>query len=121
MRNPIAICVISVIFLQNSLAQKIDNLVSFRDINSANYFRFNYDNDYFAASDKNYTQGYSFELVSPFFESNPINHLLYKPKDEEIRYGLAVEHLGYTPNHYEDPDIQFGIGRLQPLLCLKVL
>tara|TARA_R110000868_G_scaffold77551_7_gene221901 strand:+ start:580 stop:783 length:204 start_codon:yes stop_codon:yes gene_type:complete len=67
MRNVIVLFVFSVVLLQSATAQKIDNLVSFRDIKSTNYFRFNYDNDYFAASDKNYTQGYSFVLVSPFF------------------------------------------------------
>ena len=30
-----------------SFAQKIDNTVSFRDINSEKYFRLHYDNDFF--------------------------------------------------------------------------
>ena len=44
-------------------AQKIDNSVAFRNIESESYFRYHYDNDYFAATDENYTQGYNFELV----------------------------------------------------------
>jgi lipid A 3-O-deacylase len=119
MREIIIVCVISVLFLQNSISQKIDNLVSFRDIKSTNYFRFNYDNDYFASSDKNYTQGYSFELVSPFFKTNPFNHLFFKLKGVEIRHGLAVEHIGYTPSRYELPDIQFGDRPFAAAIMLK--
>lgn len=51
-------------------AQKIDNMASFRDIKDVNYFRFNYDNDYFGSTDENYTQGYNFELVSPSFKKS---------------------------------------------------
>ncbi|MFB0909014.1 MAG: hypothetical protein QMB03_12210 [Spirosomataceae bacterium] len=46
-------------------AQKIDNLISYRNIDSDNYIRLNYENDYFAASDKKYTQGCNIELVTP--------------------------------------------------------
>ncbi|MFT7052349.1 MAG: lipid A 3-O-deacylase [Psychroserpens sp.] len=92
----------------NAIGQKIDNLVSFRDIDSPRYFRFNYDNDCFAASDENYTHGYSLEFVSPFFEMNPINTILIKPDGFNLRYGLAIEHIGFTPNKYDLPEIQFG-------------
>lgn len=119
MRKTIPLCIISVLFLQTVLAQKIDNLISFKDINSTNYFRFHYDNDYFSATDENYTQGYSFELVSPYFKTNPFNYLFYKPNDNEIRYGLAVEHIGYTPNHYELPEIQFGDRPFASAIMLK--
>ncbi|MEJ1223999.1 lipid A deacylase LpxR family protein [Sediminicola sp. 1XM1-17] len=119
MRNAIAICVLSVVLLQPTLAQKIDNLVSFRDIKSTSYFRFNYDNDFFASSDKNYTQGYSIELVTPFFEKNPVNHLFLKPQDVEVRYGFAVEHIGFTPSRYELPEIQFGDRPFAAAIMLK--
>jgi hypothetical protein len=119
MRKTIPLCIISVFFLQTSLAQKIDNLISFKDINSTNYFRFHYDNDYFAATDENYTQGYSFELVSPYFRTNPFNFLFLKPKDTATRFGLAVEHIGYTPNHYELPEIQFGDRPFAAAIMLK--
>ncbi|MBO0589874.1 lipid A deacylase LpxR family protein [Cellulophaga sp. E16_2] len=119
MKSRLIICVISVVFLQYGSAQKIDNLVSFRDIESRNYFRFNYDNDFFASSDKNYTQGYSFELVAPFFENNPVNYLFYKPKEDTIRYGLAVEHIGYTPQQFQLPDIQFRDRPFAAAIMLK--
>jgi hypothetical protein len=50
------------LFIQTSVAQKIDNLASFRDIEGANYFRFHYDNDIFFATDADYTQGVGLNL-----------------------------------------------------------
>nr|WP_321225113.1 lipid A deacylase LpxR family protein [uncultured Psychroserpens sp.] len=100
-------------------AQKIDNLISFRTIDNDTYFRFNYDNDYFAASDENYTQGYSLEFVSPFFSKNPINHILIKPNDYSLRYGIMVEHIGYTPNNYDLPEIQYGDRPFAAAIMLK--
>ena len=78
-------------------AQKLDYTASFRHMDGENYFRINYDNDYFAAADENYTQGYSLELVMPWLEKNPINYVLPNLKNSQIKYGLAVEHMGFTP------------------------
>jgi hypothetical protein len=119
MRTTIVISVVLLSFLQQVMAQKIDNLASFRDVKSINYFRFNYDNDYFASSDENYTQGYNFELVAPYLKTNPINHLFFKPKDAEIRYGLALEHIGFTPKRYQFAEIQFGDRPFASAIMLK--
>ena len=100
-------------------AQKIDNMVSFRDIKDLNYFRFNYDNDYFGSTDENYTQGYSFELASPSFKKNPANYLFIKPKNAEFKYGLAVEHIGYTPVNIKTTEIQFGDRPFASAIMLK--
>lgn len=89
-------------------SQKIDNLVSFRDIESVSYFRFNYENDFFAATDKNYTQGYNLELAHPSLKKNPINHLFFKAKNSDNRYGISIEHIGFTPSDFVSPNIQFG-------------
>ncbi len=99
--------------------QKIDNMASFRDIKNDRYFRFNYDNDYFASTDKDYTQGYNFELVSPFFEKNPINILFLKSKGSEYKYGLSIEHIGYSPNNIKSPEIQFGDRPFAAAIMLK--
>ena len=101
------------------LAQKIDNMASFRDIKSQTYFRFNYDNDYFAATDQNYTQGYNFELVSPFFKKNPLNFLFIKPSNSEYKYGLSIEHIGFTPNNIKSPNIQYGDRPFAASIMLK--
>ncbi len=113
------LCFLATMFLQTLISQKIENVVSFRDIKSESYFRFNYDNDFFTATDKNYTQGYNLELVAPFFKTNPFNYLFYTPKDVETRYGLAVEHIGYTPTSFDSPDIQFGDRPFAAAFMLK--
>ncbi|AGC78047.1 hypothetical protein LX97_03136 [Nonlabens dokdonensis] len=119
MRN-LTIALLSVILYSNHLhAQKIDNLTSIRNINNDHYFRFHYDNDYFAATDENYTQGYSFELVTPFFKKNPANFLFLKPKDSETQYGLTMEHIGFTPDRYDLPEIQVGDRPFAAAIYLK--
>lgn len=100
-------------------SQKIDNNVSFRDIQSDSYFRFNYENDYFAATDENYSQGYNFELVLPVFKKNPINYLFFIPKESTSIFGLALGAIGYTPNHYELPEIQVGDRPFATAILLK--
>lgn len=110
---------LAVLFPAIAIAQKIDNLTSIRDIKSTNYFRFHYDNDYFAASDRNYTQGYSFELVTPYFKNNPANYLFLQPKEVQSRYGLAIEHIGFTPERYDVPEIQVGDRPFAAAIYLK--
>ncbi|MFP4845613.1 lipid A deacylase LpxR family protein [Winogradskyella sp. PE311] len=99
--------------------QKIDQTVSFRSIGSDSYFRFHYDNDYFAATDENYTQGYNFEFVSPSLEKNPVNTLFLQPKNMVTKYGLSIEHIGFTPNNYELEEIQFGDRPFAAAIMLK--
>ena len=101
------------------LAQKIDNLASFRDIKSDSYFRYHYDNDYFSGTDENYTQGYSLEIIAPFLKKNPINFLFVKPYNSEIRYGAAIEHIGFTPANIGSPEIQFGDRPFAASIMLK--
>jgi lipid A 3-O-deacylase len=61
----------------------------------------------------------AFELVLPVFEKNPTNHLFFIPKGTTTKYGLAIEHIGYTPNHYELPYIQFGDRPFAAAIMLK--
>ena len=99
--------------------QKIDNLVSFRDIRKKSYFRINYDNDYFSKSDDNYTQGIDLELALPIFEHNPFNFLLVQPRKQEQKFGIAIESIAYTPNTISSPEIQFGDRPFSSVLLLK--
>ncbi|UPT70143.1 MAG: lipid A deacylase LpxR family protein [Flavobacterium sp. JAD_PAG50586_2] len=101
------------------LAQKIDNMASFEDMKSANYFRFHYDNDYFTSTDKEYTQGYNFELTSPRLEQNPVNYLFIKPKNSEFKYGLSLEHIGFTANNIASDEIQFDDRPFAAAIMLK--
>ena len=105
----------------STYAQKIDHTSSFREIKSSSYFRFNYDNDYFVSADKNYTQGYQLELVLPFLEKNPANFLFLQPKNNELIYGLALEHIGFTPDDYASREIQVGDRPFAAAIMLKSL
>ena len=101
------------------MGQKIDNMASFRDIKSTNYFRFHYDNDYFTGTDKEYTQGYNFELVSPQLIKNPANYLFITPKNSEFKYGLSIEHIGFTANNIASDQIQFDDRPFAAAIMLK--
>ncbi|RZJ25509.1 MAG: lipid A deacylase LpxR family protein [Flavobacterium sp.] len=101
------------------LAQKIDNTASWRDMQSESYFRFHYDNDFFSSSDFNYTQGYNFEIVLKSLERNPINLLLLKSKTGVKRYGLSIEHIGFTPKKYELAEIQYNERPFASAIMLK--
>jgi lipid A 3-O-deacylase len=100
-------------------AQKIDNMASFRDLDANRYFRYNYDNDYFASRDQDYTQGYNFELVSPSLVQNPINTFLLKQKNSNTKYGISIEHIGFTPFNIKSASIQYGDRPFAAAIMLK--
>tara|TARA_R100000935_G_scaffold13495_3_gene27079 strand:- start:15 stop:977 length:963 start_codon:yes stop_codon:yes gene_type:complete len=101
------------------LAQKIDNTAAFRAINSDRYFRFHYDNDYFSATDENYTQGYNLELVDPILSKNPINFLFLNPKTSQTQFGISIEHIGFTPPRIGSREIQYGERPFAAAIMLK--
>lgn len=101
------------------LSQKIDNMASFRDMNSKRYFRFNYDNDYFASRDQEYTQGYSFEWLAPKLAKTPVNLILLQPKKAEKKFGISLEHIGFTPFNIKSPNIQVGDRPFAATIMLK--
>ncbi len=102
-----------------STAQAIDNTLSFRNINSDHYFRINYENDFFTGTDRDYTQGIYLEWVNSSFRHFPLMKLLWKPKNSIIKYGLALENDGYTPNHIDHTEIQFGDRPYAGVILLK--
>ncbi|GAB4028715.1 lipid A deacylase LpxR family protein [Spirosoma gilvum] len=102
-----------------SVAQRIDNTASFRQMGSDTYFRFHYDNDYFTATDRYYTQGYNVEVVNPALRKNPLTKLLIKPKRSHIQYGLALEHFGFTPTTLGSDAILVGDRPFAACILLK--
>ncbi len=88
-----------------SFTQVIDNTASFRDIKSGNYIRFHYDNDFFTATDYYYTQGINIEYVHPSLIKNPVSKILVRFKDDHIKYGMAVEHIAFTPTSIRHNEI----------------
>lgn len=119
MKNILILLLVLLVVPQVAMAQKIDNMASFRDIKSNSYFRFNYDNDYFGSTDKNYTQGYNFELVSSRLKHNPVNYLFLKPKNSELKFGLSLEHIGYTPDNIKSDEIQYDDRPFAAAIMLK--
>lgn len=111
--------ILLILFPTLAYAQKIDQTVSFRDIQKDSYFRINYENDLFVGTDDNYTQGINLEFVLPALSKNPLNNLLIIPKDWTIKYGMALEHIVYTPKHFELPEIQIGDRPFAAALMLK--
>src|SRR5580658_4085974 len=84
-------------------AQAIDNTLAYKNINSDKYFRINYENDFFSGTDEYYTQGIHLELVAPWVKKFPLSKLLIHPHYDYIRYGLGLEHEGYTPTDFSKP------------------
>ena len=106
----------------NSSAQRSDPTAAFRAIpNDKGYFRFHYDNDFFAKAktDYYYTQGYSFEVGSPVFRKNPLSNILLRFKGSDPTYGLAFEHFGFTPTSIRSNEILVGDRPFAGAILLK--
>jgi len=102
-----------------TIAQAIDNTLSFKNINSNSYFRINYENDFFSATDKDYTQGIHMEMVAPWIKRFPLSKLLVHPKFSYVRYGMGLEHDAYTPSSYSVTNILYGDRPFTACLFLK--
>ena len=102
-----------------SSAQEINNLLSYKNINSESYFRLNYENDFFAATDEYYTQGISLEVVSAAMKKNPLTKLLIHPSYSYLRYGIGIEHNGYTPSDIGHNEVLYGDRPFAGALMLK--
>jgi lipid A 3-O-deacylase len=102
-----------------SFAQRIDNTASFREIKSNHYFRYYFDNDFFANTDYYYTIGHNFELVSPKLLKNPINYLFIKLKNSEQKYGLSLAQVGFTPTNLESDEILYDDRPYAAAVMLK--
>ncbi|MFT7156365.1 MAG: lipid A 3-O-deacylase [Parvicella sp.] len=102
-----------------SIGQKIDQTASFRNIENDNFFRISYDNDYFSETDKDYTQGYSLELSAPYLIKNPLNRILVQLSNGISKYGLLVEHIGFTPQNIGSEQIQYNDRPFAAAIMLK--
>ena len=89
-------------------AQPIDNTIIYRNIKNKNYFRFYYDNDFFTATDYYYSQGINLELVHTKLKKFPLTKLLINSAKNVNKYGLAIEHLAYTPSSIRHTEIIIG-------------
>jgi lipid A 3-O-deacylase len=101
------------------MAQAIDNTISYKNISNSSYARLNYENDFFSATDKYYTQGIHLEVASPGLKGFPLTRLLLHPKYKSITYGFGLEHNGYTPTSISNPAILYGDRPFAACLFLK--
>jgi lipid A 3-O-deacylase len=99
--------------------QAIDNALSFKNISDDRYLRINYENDFFSATDIYYTQGIHLELVSPAMRKFPLSRLLFHLHAGSTRYGVGLEHDGYTPTNISTPTIRYGDRPFTACLFLK--
>lgn len=64
----------------------------------AHWFRFHYENDFFHATDRYYTQGIRLELSAPFIARSPLRHaLIGLGKTAEERHVLFAQQECFTP------------------------
>ena len=77
-------------------------------VSSNMFFAFNYENDFFYATDMYYTQGIRLELVLPAFKKLPLMNLLPHLSNSVTQYGLALAQDCYTPTSITVPEIQYG-------------
>lgn len=101
------------------LAQVMDNTASYRQIASDRYVRLHYENDYFSESDEFYTQGINMEFVQPVLRKFPLSYALIHASSKEMKNGLAIEHLGYTPTSIGHNEILYGDRPFAAALFLK--
>ncbi len=117
--------IIIVVFLSctvvTAIAQRTDISSTFRTINSNAYFRFHYDNDYFANSDKYYSQGITLDYVHPSIKRFPFTKLLWKPFTTNPQYGVSINLFGYTPTSTASDAILYGDRPFNANLSLKTL
>lgn len=99
--------------------QRVENTSLYRNIGSDKYFRISYDNDFFALSDRYYTQGINLEFVSPALQKFPLAKLLVKNKNLITKTGMALEHSGFTPTNVLATEVLRGDRPYSSSLMLK--
>ncbi len=100
-------------------AQRINNTALYRDVSSLKYFRVHYENDYFSGTDIYYTQGINLEYVHPVIGNFLSSKLLIRSPSKETKFGVSLEHEGFTPTSISHPEILYGDRPFAACLFLK--
>jgi lipid A 3-O-deacylase len=79
-----------------------------RDPRAGSYWRLAYDNDFFTATDRYFTQGISLEVVSPRLNRFSVMRVLRNPSGSVVRYGVAYADDGYTSSDLKATQILRG-------------
>ncbi len=79
-----------------------------RDAGQSHLWRLAYDNDFFAATDRDFTQGIVLEVLDPRSARLPLTRALIAPRGGVSRIGIAYEDDGYTPSDLKASGILRG-------------
>lgn len=85
------------LFLTNGLrSQNTDSTIVPRKLE--NYLRLQYDNDFFSATDRYYTQGIQLAIIHPLIRFSPFSYTLIRLNKNALNYyGLQFEQDCFTP------------------------
>jgi lipid A 3-O-deacylase len=100
-----SIALVLILICNTSLAQKIDNTAFYRDVSSGKSIRIHYENDFFSSSDMYYTQGINLELYHPGLKNSFLRRVLLHLPNSKRKFGIAGEHLGFTPTSISSPTV----------------
>ncbi len=100
-------------------SQRISNTAVYRNVNSNRYFRIHYENDYFSTTDIYYTQGINLEYLNPTIGNFFTSKLLVRSASKEVKFGIALEHEGFTPTSISHPEILVGDRPFASCLFVK--
>lgn len=89
-------------------AQAISTTGVERDTRQASFWRLTYDNDFFTATDRYFTQGIAIEVMSPGLRRLPAMRALLVPAGSTMRYGVLYEDDGYTSSDLKAAQILTG-------------
>jgi lipid A 3-O-deacylase len=106
MRTPLLLAFVLAAARTN--AQAISTVGVERDIGTDRFWRLAYDNDFFAATDRYFTQGIVLEVAAPWVRRIPITRVLLTPSHAHTRYSIAYEDDGYTPTDLKVSSVLVG-------------
>jgi lipid A 3-O-deacylase len=101
----IALTVAALLYASTLTAQAVATAGVERDPGGDSFWRLAYDNDFFAATDRYFTQGVVFEVGAPWVRRIPLRRALIAPAGSSTRYSLAYEDDGYTPTDLKAAEI----------------
>ena len=119
-KKSLMLFVSSILWVSFCYSQAIDYSPFYRDLNNKKSFRFSYENDFFSASDRDYTQGAYLELIHENIGKFFVSRILWHPIKTNQHAGVAVETDGYTPNLIDRPEVQRNDRPYASTLLVKV-
>lgn len=88
--------VLILLLTQRLFSQQNDSVLLFQK--TENYLRLQYDNDFFSATDRYYTQGIKLDVIHPIIKHSPFTYTLFSLKQASKKYyGLQFHQDCFTP------------------------